>query len=94
MGDLLELIGLLEIVAARERGSDSTRSPTRLDALVKHEEVAEHRSLSCAEYDVCLGEVLRRGWPSWTCRRCVRFALRNEARALEIAHEASQRPMA
>lgn len=93
MGQLLELIGLLELTAAREPDADSGRTPTRRLSLVKHEEVAKHRSLWCAEYDACLDEVLRCGWASWTCRRCERFLLRSQARALVIACEASERSM-
>ena len=91
MGDVISLMGLLELAAARERDACSTRAPRRLGALVKHEEVALHRNLLCAGYDACLDDALRHGWPSWTCRRCARFGLQRAARALELAHGAEQR---
>ena len=91
MGELISLMGLLELAAARERDACSTRAPRRLGALVKHEEVALHRNLLCAEYDGCLDDALRYAWPSWTCRRCARFSLQRAARALELAHGAEQR---
>ena len=91
MGELISLMGLLELAAARERDACSTRAPRRLGALVKHEEVALHRNLLCAAYDACLDEALIHGWPSWTCRRCSRFVLRRAAHALELAHGAEQR---
>jgi hypothetical protein len=90
MKDVLDLVGLLHLATVRYPRR-STGTPTRLASLVKHEEVANHRNLSCAEYDACLGEVLLLGWPSWTCRRCSRFALRGEMHALEIAHEGARR---
>ncbi len=31
------------------------------------------RRVMCAEYAGCLEEAIRRGWPDWTCRHCVRF---------------------
>jgi hypothetical protein len=69
-------------------------NPTPLRALVKHEDVEKHRSLSCVEYDGCLDTVLRRAWRSWTCGRCVLFGLTRACRAAEVAHEAALRPNA
>jgi hypothetical protein len=89
MKDVLDLVGLLRL-ATVQHPRRSPRAPTRLAALVKHEEVASHRNLSCAGYDACLGEVLQLGWTSWTCRRCARFELRGE-RALELEHEGVRR---
>jgi hypothetical protein len=34
------------------------------------EEVAEHRNVACGVYGICLEVVVRRGWPSFTCRPC------------------------
>jgi len=69
-------------------------NPTALRSLVKHQDVEKHRSLSCAEYDTCLDTVLRRAWRSWTCVRCQLFGLTRAWRAVEVAHEAAQRPLA
>ena len=69
-------------------------NPTKLRSLVKHEEVEQHRSLSCGEYDVCLDTVLRHAWRSWTCGRCQLFRLTREWHTAEIAHEAALRPLA
>jgi hypothetical protein len=90
MKDVLDLMVLLQVMTVRDRGR-SIRTPTRLASLIKPEDVAKHRSLFCAEYDECLGEVLLHGWPSWTCRRCSRFELRGEMRSLERAHEVTRR---
>lgn len=68
--------------------------PTALRSLIKDEEVARHRSLSCGEYDGCLDTVLRRAWKSWTCEQCKLFRLTRDWRAAEIAHEAALRPLA
>ena len=35
-----------------------TPNPTALRALVKEEEVGEHRSVLCADYDDCLDEAM------------------------------------
>jgi hypothetical protein len=90
MKDVLDLLGLLLVTTLRDRSRSACR-PARLPSAIKHEEVASHRSLSCKDYDACLGEVLLLAWPSWTCRRCSRFALRGQMRAFEIAHEGARR---
>jgi hypothetical protein len=69
-------------------------NPTSLPAVVKHEEVEKHRSLSCAEYDGCLDAASRRSWRSWSCERCKLFRFAREARAAEAAHAAALRPFA
>jgi len=88
-----DVIGLMELrrLAAVRKAWRSVRIPTRLASLVKFEEAASHRSLSCSGHDACLGEALRRGWPSWTCRSCSRFAQRSDLRAIEVAHQAARR---
>jgi len=91
MGDLLSLMGLLQLAAARQPNACSTRAPERRGALVKHEEVGLHRNLLCPDYDACLDDTLRHGWPSWTCGRCARFSLQRAAQRLELAHRAEQR---
>jgi hypothetical protein len=80
----------LRLAANARRLRGETRTPTRLATLVKLEEVSSHRSLSCTGYDACLSEALLRRWPSWTCRSCSQFALRDDLRALEVAHEAAR----
>ncbi len=69
-------------------------NPTRLVSLVEHEEVEKHRSLSCAEYDVCLDVASRRSWRSWSCRRCKLFRHTRRMRIAEVAHLAGLRPLA
>ncbi len=83
---VLDLIALLDLTAARKRGTPAfIRNPRARSSLVKHEEVEDHRSLSCSQYDACLDVVLRRGWPSWTCSRCALFRLRKKVRAAKPA---------
>ncbi len=95
MRHLLDLIALLDLTAAREPGTPALmRNPTARPSLVKHEEVEDHRSLSCSQYDACLDVVLRRRWLSWTCSRCALFPLRKDVRAAEFTHDASLRPLA
>jgi hypothetical protein len=94
MANVAELLAVLDLVYAREWGGSSfTRNPTERRALVKHEEVEDHRSLSCAEYDICIDVALRRGWESWTCCRCELFHLRRELQVAELAHDAALRPL-
>ncbi len=64
----LDLLALLDLTG-RERSGGSTRGPVVLASPIKHDDVEHHRNLSCAEYDLCLEVALRRGWPSWSCRR-------------------------
>lgn len=92
---LLYLIGLSDWASADEAaGADVSRNPTQRFSALKHEEVEDHRSLSCAEYDACLDLVLERGWPGWTCSRCELFPKQRKARVIEITHEHSLRPLA
>jgi hypothetical protein len=90
MADVIDLTVLRQHAAARNP-SCSTRAPSTLPSLIKLEEVASHRSSFCLGYDACLSEALIRGWPSWTCRCCSQFALRDELRASAIAHEGTRR---
>ncbi len=69
-------------------------NPTALRSLVKHEDVDNHRSLSCGEYDDCLDAALSHSWRSWSCGRCKLFLAARELRAAETAHEAALRPLA
>lgn len=66
-------------------------NPTALRALVKEEEVDEHRSVLCSGYDDCLDAVLRESWRSWTCRRCqlFEFARRGSIRAWDCESRTS-----
>ena len=63
-----------------------TPNPTALRALVKEEEVGEHRSVLCAGYDDCLDAALHNSWRSWTCSRCELFELEKQLRAAERSH--------
>jgi hypothetical protein len=90
MADVIDLIELRRLAIVRVPRC-FTRAPARLASVVKLDDVARHRSLSCLGYDACLSEALLRGWPSWTCRFCAQFPLRDELRALEVAHQAERR---
>ncbi len=94
MAQELELLALLDLSTRVPGGAGCTGNPTELASPIEHELVERHRSLSCAEYDLCLDLALLRGWPSWTCRRCTQFLVRREVRAAEVAHEAALRPLA
>lgn len=91
MGELLDLVGLLRLTAAR-RGEAPPRRPTPRAALASADDVEAHRSLSCGDYDRCLDEVLVAGWPGWTCARCARFAGGRARRAARLDVEATARP--
>jgi hypothetical protein len=90
MADLIDPMERRQLAFVRATRS-FTRAPARLASLIKLDDVASHRSLSCSSYDACLSEALLRGWPSWTCRSCSQFALRDNLRALEVAHGAARR---
>ncbi len=68
-----------------------TTNPTALRTVLKPEDVDAHRSLSCAEYDVCLDTVLRRSWRGWSCAHCALFSLAKECRAAEAREAALER---
>lgn len=44
--------------------------PAYLDRPLTFEQVPEHRNVDCGLYGVCLEVVVRRRWPSFTCRPC------------------------
>ena len=44
--------------------------PAWLDRPLAFDEVAEHRNMACGLYGICLEVVVRRKWPSFTCRPC------------------------
>jgi hypothetical protein len=44
--------------------------PARLEKPLTFEEVAEHRNMGCGLYGICLQVVVRRRWPSFSCRPC------------------------
>jgi len=69
-------------------------NPTALRHLIPHEDVDDHRSVSCVEYDLCLDSALRHRWKSWSCGRCALFAIAREMREAEIAAECALRPFA
>jgi hypothetical protein len=87
MADVISLAEIRQLATIRKPRC-LTRAPAKLASLVKLDDVANHRSLSCASYDACLSEALRHDWPSWTCRTCSQFALRDHLRSLAVAHEA------
>jgi hypothetical protein len=71
----LAFIVVLDLVARSRREEQGEHGPSWRANLVRPGEVMTHRSLACSEYDRCLDIACRRGWPSWTCRRCPRFPL-------------------
>ncbi len=95
MTDILKLLGLLELAAPHQRpGPAPSPNPTARASALKPEEVEQHRSLSCGEYDECLDAAFRRRWRSWTCERCKLFRLARYLGAMETGHEATLRPFA
>lgn len=50
--------------------SHRPHGPARRDKQLSAEEVSEHRNLACGLYLICLDVVVRRQWPSFTCRPC------------------------
>ncbi len=65
------------------------RRPTKLRALCMNPEA--HRSFLCPEYDACLIDIVRLGWPSWSCASCPLFPRRREIEAERLVHEACSR---
>lgn len=44
--------------------------PAWLESPLAFDEVAQHRNMACGLYGICLEVVVRRKWPSFTCRPC------------------------
>ena len=58
--------------------------PTELLKLIDPDRVVEHyRNLFCDHYDGCLDEAVNKRWTSWTCARCMLFAVRPKAKTAE-----------
>jgi hypothetical protein len=69
-------------------------NPTALRSLVNDEDVDEHRSVCCAEYDQCLDAALRNSWRSWSCARCKLFRITRQRAPPSGAQTAVVRPLA
>ena len=50
------------------------------------EEVHLRRNVHCNVYDRCLETAFRRGWCSWTCHLCGRYALIRAPRAADVLY--------
>ncbi len=59
--------------------------PEPLERLLSRRQVADNRDVFCNRYERCLDVALERGWVSWTCAHCLRFARAHgaETQALE-----------
>jgi hypothetical protein len=86
MPGTLALIIVLDLFARCRREEQGEHGPSWRADPVRPDEVTSQRSLACSEYDRCLDIACRRGWPSWTCRRCPRFPLAAGAPQIERGH--------
>jgi hypothetical protein len=72
----------------------SKPTPSELTAPINPERGVEgHRNLFCGNYDACLDEAVKRAWNSWTCTRCIQFAVQPQIES-SIESYATQRRVA